>query len=411
MATSFLKVSNFSSHRVKFVRGMTEEMQQIIDESRIVLDQVPAPPAMTLDVVRPSRDQIQEELRRCHKQLTPDDTGEDTSQDAASQLGKEYLNEDVFLKTKSLYLAYYKNGKSKQKSPKFYTFDSLQEWCRVNSMEVCKLTLASFAGQLFDSSGTHLSTVRSYIKEACRIHLLTGPKDWPVPVDHQVQSIFWKAVTAYFLLCKLSHKRCHLYLHPATRYFLLCGSDGSEHLQAVTATLISFLWVGGKYKAKAQHLFLTCYSNHCDLVQNMPHVELLAAWKGIVMMQNTLRDLQSFGLHIPKEFIVFTIDSRTTLLQIRTRSVFYKKKFQALIARIQQSLAEANLSVFSNLAYIDQKSLPDGSRYHADILSKTWKGVVMMQNTLRDLQSCGLNISKEFIVSTIDASLPACLQA
>jgi len=73
MATSFLKVSNFSSHRVKFVRGMT------------------APPAMTLDVVRPSRDQIQEELRRCHKQLTPDDTGEDTSQDAASQLGKEYL--------------------------------------------------------------------------------------------------------------------------------------------------------------------------------------------------------------------------------------------------------------------------------------------------------------------------------
>ena len=79
---------------------MTEEMQQIIDESRIVLDQVPAPPALTLDVVRPSRDQIQEELRRCHKQLTPDDTGEDTSQDAASQLGKEYLNEDVFLKTR-----------------------------------------------------------------------------------------------------------------------------------------------------------------------------------------------------------------------------------------------------------------------------------------------------------------------
>ena len=137
MATSFLKVSNFSSHRVKFVRGMTEEMQQIIDKSRIVLDQVPAPPAMTLDVVRPSRDQIQEELRRCHKQLPPDESGEDTSQDATSQLGKAYLNEDVYLKTKSLYLAYYKNGKSKQRSPKFYTFDSLQQWCRVNSMEVC----------------------------------------------------------------------------------------------------------------------------------------------------------------------------------------------------------------------------------------------------------------------------------
>ena len=98
MATSFLKVSNFSSHRVKFVRGMTEEMQQIIDKSRIVLDQVPAPPAMILDVVRPSRDQIQEELRRCHKQLPPDESGEDTSQDATSQLGKAYLNEDVFLK-------------------------------------------------------------------------------------------------------------------------------------------------------------------------------------------------------------------------------------------------------------------------------------------------------------------------
>ena len=385
MATNFLKVSNFSSHRVKFVRGMSEEMQQIIDASSIVETQVPAPPTMTLDVIRPSRDQIQEELRRCHKQLTPDESDEDTSQESVvAQLGKAYLNEDVFLKTKSLYLAYYKNGKSKQKSPKFCTFDSLQKWCRANSMEVCKLTLASFAGQLFDSSGTHLSTVRSYIKEACRIHLLTGPKDWHVPVDNQVQSIFWKAVTAYFLLCKLSHKRCHLYLHPATRYFLLCGSDGSEHLQAVTATLISFLWVGGKYRAKAQHLFLTCYSNHCDLVQNMPHVELLAAWKGIVMMQNTLRDLQSFGLSIPKEFIVFTIDARTTLLQIRTRSVFYKKKFQALIARIQQSLAEAGLSVFTNLAYIDQKSLPDGSRYHADVLSKTKKQDATEDSIMQD---------------------------
>ena len=102
------------------------------------------------------------------------------------------------------------------------------------------------------------------------------------------------------------------------------------------------------------------------------------------MMQNTLRDLQSFGLHIPKEFIVFTIDSRTTLLQIRTRSVFYKKKFQALIARIQQSLAEANLSVFSNLAYIDQKSLPDGSRYHADILSKTKKQDATEDSIMQD---------------------------
>ena len=385
MAASFLKVSNFSSHRVKFVRGMSEEMQKLIDDSSMVEAQVPSPPTMTLDVIRPSRDQIQEELKRCHKQLTPDENGEDTDQESVvAQLGKAYLGEDVYLKTKSLYLAYYKNGKSKQKSPKFYTLDSLQKWCMNNSVVVCKLTLASFAGQLFDTSGTHLSTVRSYIKEACRIHLLTGPKDWHVPVDSQVQSIFWKAVTAYFLLCKQSHKRCHLYLHPATKYFLLCGSDGSEHLQAVTATLISFLWVGGKYRAKAQHLFLTCYSNHCDLVQNMPHVELLAAWKGIVMMQNTLRDLQSFGLNIPKEHILFTIDSRTTLLQIRTRSIYYKKKVQALIARIQQSLAEAGLSVFTNLAYIDQKSLPGGSRYHADVLSKTKKQEATEESILQD---------------------------
>ena len=101
-------------------------------------------------------------------------------------------------------------------------------------------------------------------------------------------------------------------------------------------------------------------------------------------MQNTLRDLQSFGLNIPKEFIVFTIDARTTLLQIRTRSVFYKKKFQALIARIQQSLAEAGLSVFTNLAYIDQKSLPDGSRYHADVLSKTKKQDATEDSILQD---------------------------
>ena len=177
----------------------------------------------------------------------------------------------------------------------------------------------------------------------------------------------------------------------------------------MTATLISFLWVGGKYKARAQHLFLTCYSNHCDLVQNMPHVELLAAWKGIVMMQSTLRDLQSFGLNIPKEFIVFTIDARTTLLQIRTRSVFYKKKFQALIARIQQSLAEAGLSVFTNLAYIDQKSLPDGSRYHADVLSKTKKQDATEDSILqdyRDLHHMGwIEQVKDFLDKPVDPDI------
>ena len=385
MAGSFLKISNFSSHRVKFVRGMSEEMQKLVDETKMVHQQIPAPPNMALDVIRPSKDQIQEELKRSHKQLTPDENNEETGlESVAAQLGKAYLDEDVYLKTKSLYLAYYKNGKSKQRSPKFCTFTSLQKWFNDNSVEVSKLTLASFAGQLFDTSGIHLSTVRSYIKEACRIHLLTGPKDWHVPVDLQVQAIFWKAVTAYFLLCKKSHKRCHLYLHPATKYYLLCGSDGSEHLESVTATLISYLWVGGQYRAKAQHLFLTCYSNHCELVQNMPHIELLAAWKGILMMQNTLRDLQTFGLNLPKESILFTIDARTTLLQIRTRSIFYKKKVQALIARIQQSLAEAGLSVFTNLAYIDQKSLPDGSRYHADILSKTKKQEATEDSILQD---------------------------
>ena len=393
MAGSFLQISNFSSHRVKFVRGMNQEMQKLVDETRMVESQVPANPNMALDVIRPSKDQIQEELKRSHKQWSPDEDNEEAGlESVAAQLGKAYQDEDVYLKTKSLYLAYYKNGKSKQRSPKFCTFTSLQKWFEDKSVEVCKLTLASFAGQLFDTSGIHLSTVRSYIKEACRIHLLTGPKDWHVPVDEQVQAIFWRAVTAYFLLCKRSHKRCHLYLHPTTKYFLLCGSDGSEHLQSVTATLISYLWVGGEYRAKAQHLFLTCYSNHCELVQNMPHVELLAAWKGILMMQNTLRDLQTFGLNLPKESILFTIDARTTLLQIRTRSIFYKKKVQALIARIQQSLAEAGLSVFKNLAYIDQKSLPGryhaghyhAGRYHADILSKTKKQEATEDSILQD---------------------------
>ena len=89
-------------------------MQQIIDESRIVLDQVPAPPAMTLDVVRPSRDQIQEELRRCHKQLTPDESGEGSLVEASrwlafsSDTSRDFRSASVctsFLSTSSYFLS------------------------------------------------------------------------------------------------------------------------------------------------------------------------------------------------------------------------------------------------------------------------------------------------------------------
>ena len=385
LARSFLRVANFSSHRVKHIKAPNLEVQKVIDEAQLVQAQTPPLPDMPGLVKRPSSAQLQEEIQRGAKSdLTlPEEDSTLKLEGSAAQLGKVYKDADVYLKTTHVYISYFQ-GRSKKKSPHFTNYKSAKDWCGFHKVKVSKLTLSSFGGLLFDGQGRHLVLVRSFVKEATRLHLLGGPKAWETPVDVKVEAIFWKAVEAFFLLCHLPHPRSRLYLHPAARFFLLCGSDAATHLQSVTVTLVSYLYIDGVYRAKAMHLLLANYINHTDLNNSIPMAELLAAQKGIAGMISVLQDLESFGISLPRENILFTLDARTVLLQLRTRGIFYQKKIQALILRIQCSLAEANLSAFENLAFISQKDLPNGTRYHADIISKSKLEKASAESILKD---------------------------
>ena len=385
LASSFLKIANFSRHRVKHIKANNLETQKVIDASQLIQTQTPTLPEMPHLVKRPSTDQLQEEIQKgAKKDLLFD--GEDPAPqlpEEAAQLGKVYKEDDVYLKTTHVYIGYFR-GRSKQKSPHFNCYQKARDWCEVKRVKVSKLTLSSLGGQMWDVQGRHLVLVRSFIKEATRLHLLGGPQAWDTPVNVKVEAIFWKAVEAYFLLCHKPHPRSNLFHHPAAKFYLLCGSDASTHLQAATATLVSYLYIDGKYRAKAMHISLCNYINHTELNSAIPMAELLAAQKGIANMINVLQDLESFGVIIPKENILFTLDARTVLLQLRTRGIFYQKKIQALILRIQCSLAEANLTAFENLGFISQKDLPNEARYHADIISKSKQEHATAESILKD---------------------------
>ena len=385
LAKSFLTVANFSRFRVKHIKATNLETQELIDQAGLVKSQTPELPEMPFLVRRPTSEQMQMELQKGAREelsLDPEDPSLGLGEEAA-QLGKTYKGEEVYLKTFHLYISYFQ-GRSKRKSPPLLSLQATRDWCSKHQVTICKLTLASLGGQLFDTVGRHLILVRVFVKEASRLHLLDGPKAWETPVSSKVSAILWKAVEAFFLLCAKSHPRSNLFLYPAASYFLLCGSDGSTHLQAWTATLVSFLHVDGQYQGKAMHLALNCYSNHVDLNSNIPLSELLAALKGITGMLAIIKDLESYGIHLAREQVLFCLDAKTVLLQLRTRGVFYQKRFQALILRIQCMLAEANLSVFDNLAYLSQKDLPDGARYHADICSKSKQENATRESILKD---------------------------
>ena len=294
LANSFLKIANFSRHRVKHIKANTLETQKIIDDSQLIKTQTPALPEMPHLVKRPSTDQLQEEIQRgARKDLSFEEEDPDSRlSEEAAQLGKVYKEDDVYLKTTHVYISYFR-GKSKQKSPHFHCYQKARDWCEIQGVKVSKLTLSSLGGQMWDVQGRHLVLVRCFIKEATRLHLLGGPQAWDTPVNLKVETIFWKAVEAYFLLCHKPHPRSNLFHHPATRFYLLCGSDASTHLQSVTATLVSYLYVDGKYRAKAMHISLCNYINHTELNGAIPMAELLAAQKGIANMINILQDLES----------------------------------------------------------------------------------------------------------------------
>ena len=391
LASSFIKVANFCSHRVKHIQAPTLEIQRVVDAARLIEDQTPPLPAMPGLVDRPSSTQLQEEIQRgLRRNLSlsedPNLTTPDPSpflENSAAQLGKVYQGSSVYLKTTQIYISFFQN-RSKKKTPHFSNYQAARAWCTANKVKISKLTLSSFGGLLFDQQGRHLVLVRCFVKEATRLHLLGGPKSWEAEASERVTEIFWRAVEAFFLLCRRPHPRSNLYLHPAARYFLLCGSDASLHLQSVVCTLISYLYVDGTYKAKAMHLLLANYINHTDLNNQIPLAELLAAQKGVSAMLTVLKDLEDLGIVLPRENVIFTLDARTVLLQLRTRGIFYQKKIQSLILRIQCQLAEANLSAFENLAFISQKDLPNGARYHPDLISKSKMEKATAESILRD---------------------------
>ena len=196
--------------------------------------------------------------------ITPVD--EDTELgEKVSQLGKSYQRDQVFLKNPSVYLAYFHQG-HKKKSPKFSTYEELTIWRSENKVQICRLTISSFLAQQFDFSGRHLALVRTYLKQALRLHLSFGIPAWDNVASQEVIDIFEKGVLAYFLVCHRGLPRSNLYLNPGTGYFLACTGDGGTDLHGVTISLVSYFRLNGIYRAKAHHLALDTYVNHISII-------------------------------------------------------------------------------------------------------------------------------------------------
>ena len=256
VSSAFVKMANFSSHKIKFVRATNPTTQLLLDQAGVTSNQLPAAPLAVYDVVRPTPVQVRAEVvRGADIADCGGEAGEGAGSEAASQLGKTYSDGQIFLKTQKLYICHYV-GKSKRKTPTFDSYDKLREFCDAGRVRVSKISLSSLCGLFWDPAGRHLSIPRLYVKEATRLHLLDGPKSWQEPAGELVTQMFWVAVKAYFVVCALPQPQSNLLLHPAARLLLLAGSDGGVHLQSKVVTLLSYMKVDGEHVGRAQHLDL-----------------------------------------------------------------------------------------------------------------------------------------------------------
>ena len=390
LATAMIKVASFSNFSIKHFQSVNPSLQAQLDQSDLLKPKGPLDPRLTTLIAnRPSGSQIQSEiLKSKNLKITPAPTGEDTLTVKVSQLGKSYLKDKIFLKNPGMYLAYFDQS-HKRKSPKFSTYAQMQEWRKENNVEVSRLTMSSFLAQCFDFSGRHLALIRTYLKQALRLHLSAGNSAWNCVVSPDILSLFEAGVAAYFQICMLGLPRSHLYLHPAAGYFLVCTADGGADLHGVTVSLVSYLRLNGIYRALAQHLSLDTYVNHTSMREMMHSVELLACWKMVIQSIQQLDDLERLGLKLPINNVLYLTDSRYVLLILRSIPHFYNKKICTLATKVQQALASKKMNPWDSFAFVQQHDLPcmtgtdttitsDPSspevpkqRFHADILSKT----------------------------------------
>ena len=397
VSLAFVKMANFSGHRIKFVKATNPVTQSLLDQAQVTANQSPVLPPAVFDVTRPTPAQVQAEVVRGADIFSDGgEVGGKAEDEVASQLGKTYVDGQVFLKTQKLYVCHYV-GKSKRRTPAFSSYDELRQFCDTGKVRVSKVSLSSLCGQFWDPAGRHLSIPRLYVKEATRYHLLDGAKSWQEPVNDHVYRMFWVAVKAYFVVCGLPQPQSNLLLHPAARLLLLAQSDGAVHLQGKVVSLLSYMEVDGKHVGKAQHLDLGCLTNHIQISQNMPLIELLAFHKTVVAATQAIMDLKSLGITIEPSACIITCDSSTVLIQIRSKAHLYKKKIGSLISRIQLLLAEFRLCPFQQVVWIDQKLLPLESRYHADILSKSRQDKATPESILKDhIDLCSMTWIEKF---------------
>ena len=385
IAHAFVKVANFSSHEVKFVKATNPCMQAMLDEIGVTDNQSPRLSESMYDVKRPTPVQVQTEIERgTNVGNCGDGLVDEVIDEAASQLGKTYVGNQVYLKTQKLYVCHFV-GKSKRSTPSFDNYLELRAFCDGKNVKISKISLSSVCGQMWDPAGLHLGVARSHIKETTRIYLLDGPKSWHEPVCDRVFKLFWKSIEAYYLTCRLPQPRSNLLLFPAARFALIAGSDGGENLQSYVLSLLSYVTIDKKHVAKAKHLNMNSFTNHKNLTQCMPIVELVSFHKMLLSVSQALADLKSFGIVIPPSACIITTDSLTVLIQIRTLAHMYKKKVASMISRCQLLMAQHNICPF-DVVWIDQKSLPLGARYHADILSKTRQDKATPESIIKDHQ-------------------------
>ena len=386
VSKSLVKIAAFTGYHIKFIQSPDAPTQKLIDELGIVQSQSVPESSHTEHIMkRPEISDTLAEIATCKKvQISSEDDQIDPikpKEHSVTQLSKIYQNNKIFLKNQKLYISYFKKG-CKKKSPKFSTFVDFMQFYTTESVVPSKLSLSAILGQQYDFVGKNLALCRCYFKQAMRQHCMSGDPSWDKPLSSECEALMLKGVECYFLLCSQALPKVVFSLHPNSQYIVVAGGDAGLHLNGTFICLVSILSLNGCHTATADHIVLNTFSNHTRLVEQVSVAELLAFHNVQLQLAQTLTDLETLGLKIPPSNVLLVCDSKVTILQLRSRAIWYRKRLRSLVTRIQMSLSDIDLCCYSNVAWIDQGKCPV---WYADLLSKT-----------RGAKSTAINMKHDF---------------
>ena len=232
-----------------------------------------------------------------------------------------------------------------------------------------KRTFLKLLSQLFDMAGQFHIALSMLSKfwwhGVCQDPRITS---WESPLDNRYVHYATIFIQYFFISSKKQIPRSPVLSHPNSKRTILTCCDAGDTLYGFVVFLISQLFDDQGHVIEHDCTVLVKSSLTMPKLWTIPQAELLALSKSCFVTVKLLAHLQSEGLNIHKQNIIFCSDSNIAISQSRYvgSEKFSQKRVSALVSKLQMLFVDQQLCLIKQIRFWNQAMAP----FPADFITK-----------------------------------------